>query len=94
MLSINKISHTAGAVKNWTLNYAPWLLPGEVLSTAAITSSSDTLEVANVDIHLGRHVHFQIAAGEADELATLTVTVSTSKGETKIETLEVLVNNP
>lgn len=94
MLSKNRIQHTAGDTKNWTLNYVPWSLPGEILSTIELAVSSGTIEVANAAIHLGRHVHFQITGGEAGETVTITATVTTSKTRIKIESLEVCVNAP
>ncbi len=94
MLSRTTIHHTEGAIKNWTLNYAPWLLPGEVLSTVDMDLSSNSLNISGTEIHLGKHIHFTLSDGAAGETATITVTVTTSKTETKIETLTVHVNNP
>lgn len=93
-LSQNIVVHTVGNVTNRTLNYSPWLLPGETLSSAAVVSSSATLLIANVSILQGKRVLFQTTGGVAGEIATITVTVTTSKTETKIETFEVLVNTP
>lgn len=94
MLSKNKISHIAGAIKNWTLNYRPWLLPGETLTSISMVSSSTTLLDANPEIFLGTQIKFQITGGVAGEVATITITITTSKTETKIDTLKVSVNAP
>lgn len=94
MLSTNKIHHTVGNITNRKIDYTPWLLPGEILSTVNLVSSSATLLVANISIFLGKQVLFQTTGGAAGEVATLTATATTSTTETKIETLNVVVNAP
>jgi hypothetical protein len=94
MLSKNIVHHTVGDIRNGKLNYEPWLLPGETLSSAAIVSSSATLLITNVAILQGRRVTYTRSGGLAGETATITATVNTSKTERSIETFEVLVSTP
>jgi hypothetical protein len=94
MLSKNKVYHAVGDIRNGTLNYAPWLLPGEVLSDAAVVSSSATLLITNVVVFQGKRVTFTRSGGVAGETATITATVNTSKTERKIEHFQVLVSAP
>lgn len=94
MLSTKTISHTAGNQKLWALDYSAWLLPGETISSYTLVSSSTTLLLDTMQIFQGKQLRFRVTGGAAGEVATLTVTVTTSRGETKIDTLTVTVNAP
>lgn len=93
-LSLKTLNHTAGNYKLWTLNYRHWLLPGETISSFTIVSSSTTLTVDTTSVLLGRELQFRLVGGVAGETPTLTVTVTTSKTETKIDTINVIVTSP
>lgn len=93
-LSIKTLTHTAGNRKRWILDYCKWLLPGESILTQSVVSSSLTCTVDTTQVWLGREVWFYLNNGVVGETPTITVTVTTSKGETKVDTLNVNVIAP
>jgi hypothetical protein len=88
------LNHTAGNIKKWVVDYKRWLLPGEAILTQSVVSSSTTLTVTNTLINLHKEVWFYLNGGVTGETPTITVTVTTSKGETKIDVFDVLVTSP
>lgn len=92
MLSKNTVHHTAGNTTNRKLDFAPWLLPGETITTATVVSSSATLMVANITIFQKKQVRFQTTGGVADETATITAMITTSLTERHIESFDVIVD--
>lgn len=94
MLSLKTIHHTVGNRTKWIVDYRRWLLHGESLLTQTVVASSTTFTVDTTSILLGEEIIFYANGGVLGETPTITVTVTTSKGQTKIATLNVVVTAP
>jgi hypothetical protein len=93
-MSLGTKLHTAGNHTRWVLDYAKWLLPQETIASVQVISSSLTMTVDTISTVLGKEVWFFTAGGVAGEQPTVTVSVTTTIPETKIDTVDFLVTSP
>ncbi len=86
-------SHTVGNRRRYTVNYCSWLNEGDTVASGTAVSSSLTATVDGVATGNNKLVFF-VNAGVLNETFTVSVQVTTSRGEVKNDTIEFAVLAP
>jgi hypothetical protein len=78
------------------VDYSNWLAPEDSLTTPySVTSDTTDFVVSNVSLPAtGKRLIFFVAGGSANEVATVTISVTTNRGEVKIVTLQFTMVSP
>lgn len=85
---------TEGNRRRFIVDYSEYLKAGASVSTFAAVSSSDTATVDDVSINNDGQGVFFLNDGEVGEEFTVTLTMTSSYGEIKIDDLPFLVVAP
>ena len=86
-------AHTAGNTVDWTICYGRWLGDAAEISNATVVSSSPTCPVTGVTV-LGDDVVFFLSGVEVGDQLTLTLTMSDTRGRTKLDSIQFTVVPP
>lgn len=84
-------THTEGNVRRFIVDYREWMNPGTTVSAFTAVSSSLTATVTGAAIQDDQTCVFFVNAGELGEEFTVTLTLTTSYGEIKIDVVPFLV---
>jgi hypothetical protein len=88
-------THTVGNRARWTVDYSDWLQDGAVLFTAAIVSSSITATVDTTSFNPTKtEVMFFVNGGLLNEVFTVTLTVSDTLSQIRVDTVTFTVVAP
>lgn len=86
--------HTAGNRRRFIVDYRQWMNRGTTMEEFAAVSSSDDITVSGVTIQGDDTGVFLIDGGAAGDEFEITLTLTTSYGEVKIDTVPFLVVAP
>lgn len=90
MPTLAKYSQTYLEDKRYAIEYSDWLDTGETISSVTFGVTPTTQPPFGVQTHMienGTRVNFFVAGGVADENYTLVVTIQTSGGQVKQDTV-------
>lgn len=97
---LGRREHTAGNKTRYVVEYENWLLPGESLSTGtvvldpAFTATVTDIVISGVVTNSSNELVFFLDGGSVDEIFTLDVQITNSRGEIKNDTVEFFVTAP
>lgn len=101
MSNLGRRSFTAGNKTRYVIEYADWLLDGESLASGTVVLDPDfTATVTDVTIsavavnNSADALIFFLEGGSVEEIFTLDVQVTNSRGEIKNDTIEFFVVDP
>lgn len=86
--------HTAGNRRRFVVDYRDWLCDGTWIVTAAVTSSSLTATIDDVEVLEGHEVAFFVNDGTVDESFVVSVEITDSLTEVKLDTINFTVVAP
>lgn len=86
--------HTAGNIRRFVADYRDWMNRGTTMATFAVVASDPAITVSGVAIQGDDTGAFLLAGGTAGATFTVTLTMTTSYGERKIDTVPFLVIAP
>lgn len=100
-MSLGRITHTAGNKTRYVLTYEDWLLDGESLTTGTVvldpdfTATVTDVVISDVAVNNSKDaLIFFLAGGSVDEIFTIDVQITNSRGEIKNDTIDFFVVDP
>jgi hypothetical protein len=84
-------NHGLGNTTRWEVDYSQWLTNPSVILSALVVSSSLTLTIQASPSILGKSVVFFTVGGVLGETPTVTLTITDTYGNTKIDTINFAV---
>lgn len=94
---LGRKSHTAGNAIWYGVDYSEWLEQGVTLASGTVALNSEftatvtDVTISSVSVTASNHLVFKMTGGSVDEVFTLDVQGTTSRGEIKNDTLEFFV---
>lgn len=93
MAQIANNPHTVGNRIRYSLDYSIWLPDGVSVTSATVVSSSTTCTVDTITFPDNK-VFFFLNGGKLAEVLIVTVSMTDSKGEIKLDTMRFFCVNP
>lgn len=99
-MSLGRRAHGAGNHIRYVVDYSNWLEEGESLVSGTVVLDPDfTATVTDITIGTpavtpSNHLVFMMSGGSANEVFTLDVQATNSRGEIKNDTIEFYVVDP
>lgn len=100
-MSLGRRSFTAGNKTRYVLEYEDWLLEGESLVSgtvelnAAFTATVTDIVISGVAVNNSTNaLIFFLAGGSVEEIFTLDIQITNSRGEIKNDTIDFFVVDP
>lgn len=87
-------NHTLGNTTRYILDYSNWLLQDETLVTGTVTCPSPDVVVSAVKTNPDSTISFLVSGGAINEVFTLAIQATNSRGEVKNDTASFLVVSP
>jgi hypothetical protein len=98
MALLGQKPHTAGNTTRYAIDYNAWLDPGVTLTAGSVTMDPTTptpnISITGVTHTSSNHLLFFVAGGTVNEIFTLDVQITDSRGEVKNDTVRFVVVAP
>lgn len=100
-MSLGRLTFTAGNKTRFVIEYEDWLLDGETLVSgtvdlnAAFTATVTDITISAVTVNNSKNaLRFFLEGGSVEEIFTLDIQITNSRGEIKNDTIEFFVVDP
>jgi hypothetical protein len=89
IMNLGRKPFTIGNTRRYSVNYSEWLEHGETLASGTatmLTPGINDIVISGVSVAPSNRLYFTLAGGSANEIFTIAVSITDSRGEVKNDT--------